>query len=381
MSHVGKPQKYRLNVFIKDVRTESTSKRSEKMKIKKQFVTLIISSIILVTVFAANRRAESSPHGLALNGLVDRPRNFAYSELQNSPMVSEVAPVKCIAGRTEVYNWTGVPLFFLLSKTGIKPEAKEVVFYASDGFSSSLTLEEALHPTIILALKANGTALSDSNGAPYRVVVPCKYGYKWVKEITEIKLVDYDYKGTYEKAGLSDEADIPNCTLPKTTPAFETFNVTANSTTYDIITLTNSTIDSFCFDDLRKQVRFNIRGAAGTTGYFYVVIPKNLLWCDLPEQWQVMTNDMMMGNKQIMDTTNSTRIYFEYAHAVQELKITGVHAMEQPAGNIGDNTVPINKWDLLSPYVALVSTVLAATVLTTISIRRSKQRKEESQTE
>jgi len=190
------------------------------MESKKHHTFLIILSIILVTVFLVNKQAEaeSSPHDLVISGLVDHPRNFTYSELQSFPMTSEVALMKCVAGWTQLYNWTGIPLFYLLNMTGVKAGAKEVVFYASDGFSSSITIERALHPTTILALRANGTVLSHSDGYPYRLVVPCKYGYKWVKRITEIEVVDYDHKGTYESMGYSDEANIPDCTLPSTTP-------------------------------------------------------------------------------------------------------------------------------------------------------------------
>lgn len=91
--------------------------------------------------------AESSPYDLVINGLVDHPRNFTYNKLQKLPRISEVALILCIEDSTEIYNWTGIPIFFLLNMTGVKAGATEVVFYASDGYSSSLTIERALHPT------------------------------------------------------------------------------------------------------------------------------------------------------------------------------------------------------------------------------------------
>ena len=262
------------------------------MKLKNQLTFLIVLSIFLVTVFAVNKQveAESNPYDLVISGLVDHPINFTYSELQRFPMVSEVALLQCVGDSggygTQLYNWTGIPLFFLLNVTGVKAGAKEVVFYASDGFSSSLTIERALHPTTILALQANGTVLSYGNGYPYRLVVPCKWGYKWVKWITEIKVIDYDYKGYYESRGYSDEADIPDCTLPSTTPPFEVFDIVLGNTTHSIIALSNSTINSFDFDVPQKQIYFNVTGPSITTGYCYVTIPKELLFCNKPEQWQ-----------------------------------------------------------------------------------------------
>jgi len=242
-------------------------------------------------------------------------------------MVSEVALMKCIAGWTQLYNWTGIPLFFLLSMTGVKAEATEVVFYASDGFSSSLTIERALHPTALLALQANGTALSPSDGYPYRLVVPCKYGYKWVRRITEIEVVDYDYKGTYESMGYSDEADIPDCTFPSTTPSFETLHIVLGPTTYSVTTLSNSTINSFDFNTFGRQILFNVTGPPSTTGYFYVTIPKELLWCDHPEQWQVLVNNTLIEDRKVIEIANHTHIYFTYSHSTNEVQIIGTNVI------------------------------------------------------
>jgi len=296
------------------------------MKFKKQPTSLILLSIVLVTVFVLVKQAEneSSPNDLVISGLVDHPLNFTYTELQKYPMISEVVLMECIGDWTWLYNWTGVPLFFLLRITGVKAEATEVVFYASDGFSSSLTIERALHPTTLLALQANGTALSDSNGYPYRLVVPCKYGYKWVKWITEIEVVDYDYKGTYESMGYSDEADRPGCIFPSTTPPFETFHVIVESTTHSVLALSNSTISSFDIDKVRKQICFNVTGPPTTTGYCYITIPKTLLSCDNPEQWEVWVNNTLIDRKVIEDNWY-THIYFTYNHSTQEIRIMGVH--------------------------------------------------------
>ena len=313
--------------------------RDEIVKFKRQFASLFILPIIFVSVIVLNIKteSESAPYDLMIDGLVEHPMNFSYSELQSFPMVSEVVQLKCIGGFTEVYNWTGIPVFFLLSTTGIKGNATKVVFYAKDGFSSDLTIEKVMHPTTILALKANGTVLSDNNGYPYRLVVPCKYGYKWVRWITKIEVVDYDYKGTYESIGFSDEADIPSCSLPLTTPPFETFNIVLGNANYSIITLSNSTIDSFDFDAFGAQILINITGPLGTTGYCYIAIPKRILWCDNTEQWQVKADKTLIVDRKVIEDANRTYIYFTYNHSFQEIQIKGVHApleflTETPSG-------------------------------------------------
>lgn len=301
------------------------------MKSKKQLTFLIVLSMISVTVFVANKQAEteSIPSDLVISGLVDRPLNFTYSELQRFPMISEVAPMTCVDGWTRLYNWTGVPLFFLLSMSGVKDGATEVVFYASDGFSSSLTIERALHPTTILAFQANGTILSHAEGYPYRLVVPCKWGYKWVKWVTEIKVIDYDYKGYYESRGYSDEADIPDCTSQSTTPPFEVFQIVLGSRSHGVIALSNSTLDSFDFGTLRKRISFNVAGPSSTTGYCYVTIPKEFLWCDSPEQWQVWVNNTLINDRKVIENSNYTYIYFTYSHSIQNIQIVGTEVIPE----------------------------------------------------
>jgi len=301
------------------------------MEFKKKHTSLILLSIILGTIFILNLQAktESTPYDLVINGLVDKPINFTYVELQRFPMVSEVVLLECIGGWTELYNWTGIPLFFLLSVTGVKANATEVVFYAKDGFSSSLTVEKALHPTTLLALQADGTVLSNLNGYPYRLVVPCKYGYKWVKWITEIEVIDYDYKGTYESLGYSDEANIPSCTLPSTIPPFETFYISRGNKSHKFIILSSSTINSFDFDAFEKQIAFNITGPLSTTGYCYITIPRELLWCDNPEQWQVWVDNTLTEDRKVIESTNYAHIYFTYNHGIQEARIKGVYVIPE----------------------------------------------------
>lgn len=314
--------------------------------------------IALVNVFALSKQveAESTPHDLKISGLVDRPVNFSYNELQSFPMVSEVAVMKCVAGWTQLYNWTGIPIFLLLSMTGVKAGAIDVVFYASDGFSSSLTIERALHPTTLLALQANGTILSHFNGYPYRLVVPCKYGYKWVRWITEIKVVDYDHKGTFESMGYSDEADILGCTFPTTTPPFKTFHIVLRNITHSIITLSNSTISSFDFDTLQEQIRFNVNGPTSTAGYCYITIPKELLSCKSSEQWQVWVNNTLIDDRKVMEVTKYTYIYFTYDHSVQKVQIKCICEIpcEVAAADIVPNTLNLKsngKW--ITCYIEL----------------------------
>jgi len=269
-------------------------------------------------------QSVEGPDWLVIEGLVENPLNISYAELWNFPLVSEVTMLQCVGsgappyGPAITYNWTGVPLFYLLNLAKVIPEGyREVVFNATDGFSSSVLLETALHPTTILALEANGTDLEQIGGfgSGYRVVLPCRWGYKWVKRIKQIIVVDYDYKGTYEQYGLSDEAIRPNCTLPSTSPPIRSFNAKEHV----IQTLSNSSIELFNFDS-NGRLTFHVVGPQGTTGYFYVTFPRDLL----THPYQVYVDEDPIEHDQI-DAGSNVNLFFTYSHStvVQKIIIKG----------------------------------------------------------
>ncbi len=93
----------------------------------------------------------------------------------------------------------------------ISKEANTVIFYSSDGYSTSLPLNYIRDEKILLAYKMNNIALPEDHGFPFRVVAEAKYGYKWAKWVTKIELSnDPNYKGYWEERGFSNDADIEN---------------------------------------------------------------------------------------------------------------------------------------------------------------------------
>jgi hypothetical protein len=144
---------------------------------------------------------------LRVDGLVDNPMNFTYENLTSFPVVSDVVTLKCVAGPQGTANWTGVRLRAILDMVGISGGAQEVIFIAEDGYTSSLTISDATNEDVLLAYEMNGEILPVDHGFPVRLVVPGKYGYKWVKWITQIQVVGYDYKGYWESRGWDDDAD------------------------------------------------------------------------------------------------------------------------------------------------------------------------------
>jgi DMSO/TMAO reductase YedYZ molybdopterin-dependent catalytic subunit len=178
--------------------------------------TLILGALIVGTLASFSNHPQPSPISLddkewrlLIDGFVQHPLNLTLKELAAMPTSIVDAKLYCVDNpRTPVAqgSWTGVKLELLLEETGVAQEAVKVAFYASDGYTTDLTVTTAMRDDIIIAYARNGEPLTET----LRLVVPGKWGYKWISELTHIELVNYDFKGTWESRGYTDEADIPS---------------------------------------------------------------------------------------------------------------------------------------------------------------------------
>ena len=146
---------------------------------------------------------------LKVTGLVDNPLVLTYEDILSYPSVTQVTYLYCMPGLEATGEWTGVPLKTILEKAGYSQSTISVVFYAADEYTSSISLEKALQEDTLLAYKVNGVVLPQEHGYPLRVVIPDKVGYKWVKWIVKIELVDNEYEGYWESRGYSNVGDTP----------------------------------------------------------------------------------------------------------------------------------------------------------------------------
>ena len=98
----------------------------------------------------------------------------------------------------------------LLADAQVSPEADTVILFAYDGYSTSLPLDYIIDNDILMAYKMNNVTLPPERGYPFQLVAESKYGYKWIKWITQIELSDNeDYRGTWERYGYNNDADLP----------------------------------------------------------------------------------------------------------------------------------------------------------------------------
>lgn len=129
---------------------------------------------------------------LEIDGLVAQPRSLSLVELQRMPARTQITAHSCERGWTAIAQWTGVQLARVLSLVAPRPEARYVVCYCTDGWYDSFRLStfEALHPQTILAYGMNGGELPVAHGAPVRLRVERQLGWRSLKFVNRISLVD-----------------------------------------------------------------------------------------------------------------------------------------------------------------------------------------------
>jgi len=154
---------------------------------------------------------DNESYRLIITGLVDSEKVYTYADVIDSYQHYEkVVTLYCVEGWDVTILWEGVLLKELLDEVGVMPTATVVIFYAYDGYSTSLPLDYIVSNDILMAYKMNGITLPPERGFPFQLVAESKLGYKWIKWITAIELSDNeDYRGYWESRGFSNEADIP----------------------------------------------------------------------------------------------------------------------------------------------------------------------------
>ncbi len=149
---------------------------------------------------------EISPWSVKVSGMVDNPGEYSLEDLLDGLTVEErIYRFRCVEAWSMVVPWNGIELADILNKVGVQSGAKYVAFETvvqpenmigvqrrvlQFPYVEGLRLDEAMHPLTIMATGIYGEPISKQNGAPMRLVVPWKYGFKSIKSIVRITLTD-----------------------------------------------------------------------------------------------------------------------------------------------------------------------------------------------
>ncbi|MEH6738825.1 MAG: protein-methionine-sulfoxide reductase catalytic subunit MsrP [Sulfitobacter sp.] len=162
----------------------------------------------------------TEPWSVTIDGLVDKPGNYALEDIMKAMTVEErIYRFRCVEAWSMVVPWNGFELADLLDMAGVQSGAKYVAFETAlrpdemPGvkypvldwpYVEGLRLDEAVHPLTMMATGIYGKDIPNQNGAPLRLVVPWKYGYKSIKSIVRITLTDTQPPTSWNKANARE---------------------------------------------------------------------------------------------------------------------------------------------------------------------------------
>ncbi|MDB5890340.1 MAG: protein-methionine-sulfoxide reductase catalytic subunit MsrP [Polaromonas sp.] len=162
----------------------------------------------------------TKPWSVAVEGLVKQPKSYTLEELiKLSPQEERIYRMRCVEGWSMVIPWVGYSLSELIKKVEPLGSAKYVEFITQADpktmpfvgsrvlewpYVEALRLDEAMHPLALLTFGMYGEVLPNQNGAPVRMVLPWKYGYKSGKSIVRIRFTDKEPRTAWNKAAAQE---------------------------------------------------------------------------------------------------------------------------------------------------------------------------------
>jgi sulfoxide reductase catalytic subunit YedY len=212
------PPKETVTAGIENISKPSDFRTEEKLNSFQEITNYNNFYEFSTSKTAVARKAENfvtRPWTIEVGGLVQKPKTFSIEELLKFDQEERIYRFRCVEAWSMVIPWIGFPLKKILDAVEPLGSAKYVAFetlYDSKQMQSSfsagidfpyvegLRLDEALHPLTILATGLYGKQMPNQNGAPIRLVVPWKYGFKSIKSIVKITLTDSEPPTTWNRA-------------------------------------------------------------------------------------------------------------------------------------------------------------------------------------
>ncbi|MXQ08898.1 protein-methionine-sulfoxide reductase catalytic subunit MsrP [Alphaproteobacteria bacterium GH1-50] len=163
---------------------------------------------------------QTSPWSVVIDGMVDRPGTYSMDQiLEGQTLEERIYRFRCVEAWSMVIPWVGFELADLLDRVGVQSGARYVAFETAVipevmpgvrrrvldfPYVEGLRLDEAMHPLTIMATGIYDEPIPNQNGAPMRLVVPWKYGFKSIKSIVRITLTDSEPPTSWNKANARE---------------------------------------------------------------------------------------------------------------------------------------------------------------------------------
>jgi DMSO/TMAO reductase YedYZ molybdopterin-dependent catalytic subunit len=162
----------------------------------------------IYTVVGFDPVRSDEDYRLTIDGLVDTPLELTLADLKQRKQTDLKRDFQCVTGwRVEDVEWTGVLLRDLLDEAGVKSNATHLRIYSFDRtYTESLTLDQAMRDDVMAAHEMLGGPVTQEHGGPVRLYVAPMYGYKSLKWLERIEVVDELTPGYWEERGYDIDA-------------------------------------------------------------------------------------------------------------------------------------------------------------------------------
>jgi len=145
---------------------------------------------------------------LRVHGTVETPQELSFKDLLSMTQVEQTCDVHCVTSWSVLDSeWTGVRVAELAKRAGVQKEARFVIFESAGGYTTNVTIADALKPTTLVAYRLFGDPLPLPNGPPVRALVPHRYFWKSAKWLTGVRFSEVDEPGYWEVRGYHNRAD------------------------------------------------------------------------------------------------------------------------------------------------------------------------------
>jgi DMSO/TMAO reductase YedYZ molybdopterin-dependent catalytic subunit len=146
---------------------------------------------------------DPASYKLELGGQIQNKQGWTLQQLQALPQESQITRLICVEGWRVIGQWSGVRLSDFLKRVGADTTCQYVSFKCADGYYSSIDMASALHPQTILALNFLNAPLTPAFGAPVRLRIPTKLGFKNPKSLTYLGVGNVYTGGYWEDQGYN----------------------------------------------------------------------------------------------------------------------------------------------------------------------------------
>jgi DMSO/TMAO reductase YedYZ molybdopterin-dependent catalytic subunit len=200
-----------LNPIVTVHATHNASNGFEEVEIQEyEGQDLSSISLFIENSIKGPQYIDNETYKLKITGLVNNEIEHTYNDvISNYQNFKKVVTLYCVEGWNATILWEGVLIKELLQTAEVSQQANTVIFYAYDGYSTSIPLEYILDKNILMAYKMNNVTLPPERGYPFQLVAESKWGYKWIKWITVIELSsNEEYRGYWELRGFSNQGDL-----------------------------------------------------------------------------------------------------------------------------------------------------------------------------